>query len=378
LEQNKVASSFLRQIEAEIDAAFADNALAELPFAQSAWTLLSVVEDRHFMKKVVAPLTANQAKAYGDVLLNALTHPLRVCYQHAVREPSSFTRELIDEHYALAHTWLTVANDYVLFCSLFPLYHAKEIELRVQGHVLIPTDWSRTDLSYEVYNRFVAKRAPEQEPLLDPDLVCHELEACMKLSGGFYFVNFTPRLMEVLTSAFSDALTSRHTLPEDWQFARFSLVEYRAVFTCLQAMAYAWFVARELAGPDGAPAMWYASALWTPRKRVLVATLARHTGMKRSVVSEVLRYLTFGEMNIRTPDIAIQPIVDLTKTQYAISPFVMTHVDAERNLCVLLNRRFRLSCGLKMETLDRDRGRRGERGWPPGSAFGCESHKRVS
>jgi hypothetical protein len=40
--------------------------------------------------------------------------------------------------------------------------------------------------------------------------------------------------------------------------------------------------------------------------------------------------------------------------------------------------RFRLSCGLKMETRDRDRGRRDERGWPPGSAFGCESHMRAS
>ncbi len=42
-------------------------------------------------------------------------------------------------------------------------------------------------------------------------------------------------------------------------------------------------------------------------------------------------------MNIRNPDIAIQPIVDLTNGQYAISPFVMANVQAERNLCVLLN-----------------------------------------
>ena len=83
--------------------------------------------------------------------------------------------------------------------------------------------------------------------------------------------------------------------------------------------------------------MAFASALWTPRKGVLVATIARHTGLAKAVVNDVLRYLTFGEMGIRNPDIATQPIVDLTNGQYAISPFVMAHVHAERNLCVLLN-----------------------------------------
>jgi len=40
--------------------------------------------------------------------------------------------------------------------------------------------------------------------------------------------------------------------------------------------------------------------------------------------------------------------------------------------------RFRLLCGLKMETWDRDRGRRGGTRWPRGSARDFESHRRVS
>lgn len=327
----------LQRVEAEIDEAFAANSLAKLPFAQSAWTLLSVVEDHHFKAMVISRLEAKQAVIFVDGLMNVLTYPLRVCYQSAVKGAIDFRRELNNEHYELANRWLDAAEDYVHFCSMFPLYRASEIELRVEGHSLIPTDWSSADMSYEVYDRFVEKRDPEQESIVDPNLIVRELQACMKVSGGVYSVAFTRRLMDQLAVAFRDAFTSRHVLPENWQFRRFSLAEYRKIFTSLQSMAAAWFIARQLAAADGAPAVAFASALWTPRKGFLVATIARHTGLAKAVVTDVLTYLTFGEMGIRDPDMAIQPIVDLTNGQLAICPFVMAHVHAERNLCVLLN-----------------------------------------
>ena len=76
-----MASSELERIEAEIDDAFADNALADLPFAQSVWTLLSVVEDYYFKVAVVSPLEAKHAAIFVDGLMNALTYPLRLCYR---------------------------------------------------------------------------------------------------------------------------------------------------------------------------------------------------------------------------------------------------------------------------------------------------------
>lgn len=321
----------------EIDDAFAQNDLARLPFVQCAWTLLSVVEDHHFKIAVMSPLEAPQAAIYVDGLLNSLTYPLRVCHQRATKGRFTFNRKLVDEHYELADDWLDQAEDYAHFCTIFPLFHAHDIDLLVRGDELIPTDWSTNDLSYEAYDRFVAKRDPDHEVGLDPNLVRRELEANMRVSGGVYSVDFTRRLMERLSFAFEEPLSRRHALPGNWQFTYFSMTQYRAVFICLQSMAYAWFAARQIAAANGAAAMAFASAVWTPRKGVLLTTIARHTGLHKSVVENVLRYLTFGEVNIRNPDIAIQPIVDLTNGQYAISPFVMTHVHAERNLCVLLN-----------------------------------------
>ena len=126
-------------------------------------------------------------------------------------------------------------------------------------------------------------------------------------------------------------------LPKDWTFSRFSIQQFRSVFTCLQAIAYARFIARQLAAFREAQALAFASALWTPQKAMLADMIARQTGIHKSKVCDVLGYLTFGEVGIRNPDIAIQPIVDLTNGQFAISPFVINNVHAERNLCVLLN-----------------------------------------
>ncbi len=258
-------SSDLRAIEAEIDAAFADNGLVTLPYAQSMWTLLSVAEDLYF-QTVITPLEAGNLAIYFDGLMNTLTHPLRVCYQRAAKGPFRFRRELVDEHYRLAGEWFDAAEDYDQFCTIFPLYHAKEIELKVENDKIIPSDWSTADLAYEAYDRLIGKRNPEQEESLEPDLIVRELEACMDVSDSGFSVTFTRRLMAQLTLAFQRPLLSRHTLPKDWQFTRFSLAQFRAVFTSLQSMAEAWFMARQRAPADGAAAMAFASAVWTPRR----------------------------------------------------------------------------------------------------------------
>jgi hypothetical protein len=327
----------LQQAECEIDTAFANNGLKAVPFTQSAWTVLSVAEDMHFKNMVVEPLPEREAAIYVDGLMNGLTYPLRVLHQQAPKDPTLLNPRYIEEHYALALQWLDAAEDYTHFCSIFPLFHAKEIDLTIVGDWLEPTDWSSTNLAYEVYDRFVAKRDPKSERRLDANAVAATLRTCIRSSGGAYSINFTRRLLDELARHLGPFFEGRHVLPENWQFSRFSLAQYRSVFVCLQIMAAAWFAARQIVAGEGVQGIAYESSLWTPRKGALTKLLTRQTGLPGQIIEEILRYLTFGEVGVRNPDIAIQPLVDLCNDHYAVSPFVMTHVNAERNLCVLLN-----------------------------------------
>lgn len=330
-------SSEITAAEAEIDKSFASNPLAKLPYAQAMWTLLSAVEDIHLKNVAHTPLGPKQGAIFVDILLNSLTYPVRVCHRDAPADNADFPRVLNDEHYTWAMNWIKVSEDYTQFCSIFPLYHAGELELRLQGCQIIPVEQPGKDYRYEVYDRFVARRDPLKEPSFDATAIMQELRACMRVSGGVFSVDFSRRLMQRLDLAYGDSLQLRHNLPGDWSFTSFSLAQFRKIVTCLQGMAHAWFVARYLVASRGAPAMAFCSALWTPKRGLLVTLISRHTGLHKALVSSVLRYLTFGEVGIRSPDIALQPIVDLRNGQVAVSPAVLKHVNPERNLCALLN-----------------------------------------
>jgi hypothetical protein len=327
----------INKLETDIDLAFADNDLKEVSWAQSVWTMLSAAEDHHFNIAVINPLPENEIAIYVDGLINSLTHPMRVLYKEAPRQSNSLERRYIEAHYKLAVKWIDSAEDYNHFCSIFPLYHANEIELTINDDWLEPSGWSDTNLSYEVYDRLVAKRDPNNELTLDATPVLTIIRSCLRSSGGSYSLNFTRRLVAELQRHFGPIFESRHVLPDQWQFSLFSLSQYRAIFTFLQIAAEAWFVARQIVASDGVIGAAYEGAVWTPRRGALVHLLKLHTGVKEDVIENVLRYLTFGEVGIRNPDIAIQPIVDLGNDHYAISPFIMTQINAERNLCVLLN-----------------------------------------
>lgn len=330
-------SNLIESAESEIDAAFADNPVALIPFGQGVWTLLSVAEDHHFKAIVHSPLSDPRAAIYVDCLMNELTYPLRVCHKISPKDSIEIDRRMNDELYRSAHEWIEKAGSYVNFSSIFPLYHAKQIELKIDGNTLVPSDWRLSDLSYEVYDRFVAKRDPERVPDVDQERIVDELMSRTNHSGDAFSVRFDRQLVKLLRESFGAQMMARHILPSGWQFSGFSLQEYRDVFTCLQSLAHGWFLARQLAVHKGVAHYGFKSSVWTPRKGALVMTLSRGTGHAKEKVSKILTYLTFGEVGVRHPDVAIQPIFDLLNGQYAISPFLLMHTNGERNLCVLLN-----------------------------------------
>lgn len=84
--------------------------------------------------------------------------------------------------------------------------------------------------------------------------------------------------------------------------------------------------------------MGYPSAVWVVDRSELIARLSKYTSVNEDIVEKVLGYLTFGAHNIRDPDIALQPLVELKKGCFALSPLLWINSNAERNFCTLLNK----------------------------------------
>ena len=324
-------------VEREIDEAFAESELIKLGYSQAVWTLLSVVEDHHFKIRVYNPIEENQQDIYIDGLLNALTYPLQVCHKNFPDHKAKINRTLIDSDYETANKWIDKAEDYTHFCSIFPLFHNGEIELKISGKNIIPTDWTEYDLSYEVYDRFIKKRHSEAEEPSDPNSVAMSVRSQTSVKKGSFKLNFSPRLVKELKDHLHKTHQLRFSLPDSWEFQYFSIQEFKEVFTTIQSMSYGWFIARQFACAEGIPALGFKDALWTPAKTELIARLRRYTGIAQEKIEKIVEYLTFGEAGVRNPDIAIQPIIDLRNGELAISIFVLLNVNCERNLCVLLN-----------------------------------------
>ncbi len=69
----------------------------------------------------------------------------------------------------------------------------------------------------------------------------------------------------------------------------------------------------------------------------LISRVTRYAVLKEQPVLAVLDDLTYGNRQ-RNPDPALQPLIQLSKGDYAVSPFLWLHSAPERNLCALLNR----------------------------------------
>ncbi|MDA0242596.1 MAG: hypothetical protein OT477_04210 [Chloroflexi bacterium] len=324
-------------IEKEIDEAFSKSPLLDIGYTQAVWTLLSVVEDHHWKIQVYKPLDQNSRAIYADGLLNALTYPLRVCHKKNPDSPKTLKRFLIEEDYEAASEWIDRAEDYTHFCSIFPLYHNREISLQVAGNSLITTSWLDYDLSYEAYDRFIKKHNSKGEKKAISNAMVPSILASTSVKNDTFSLNFNPKLVKEISSHLKASLDLMFSLPEEWMFTHFSIADFKIVFTTIQSLAYGWFIARQIACQKGVAALGFNSSLWTPHKTELIARLIRYTGLTNEKMAKIIEYLTFGEAGIRNPDIAIQPIVDLRNGEYGISPFVWLNVNCERNLCVLLN-----------------------------------------
>jgi len=330
-------SEVIIQSEEEIDREFSKNPLQNISYSQAIWTLLSVMEDKHLKMVHIDPLPEEQMHAATDVLINAVTHPIRALHFNNDTPSEAVKHILENDHYGWAHEWIDVAIVYDKFCSIFPLWHRGHIDISVSGNVLESSKWKSLPLEYEAYNRLIRKDGvAEQEPL-DPNELVDILISNTTYDETTFELNLNPELVNILVEKYSKFSEARYTLPDTWMLSNFSFGEFKRVFITIQSILYGRFISRSVLAMRGMQGLGYPSSVWVVKTDELVSQLGSYTGLSIQLISKILDYLTFGAKGIRYPDIATQPLIDLKNGSYALSPFIWGNSNAERNLCVLLN-----------------------------------------
>lgn len=332
-----MSSNKVQECEAEIDKAYDSNSLNGISYSQALWTILSVMEDKFLKFTYIDELPSEQKRAHADVYLNALTHPLRSIVRNNNNPSTKIKHEIIDEHYGFAVDWLEKSITYNSFCSIFPLWWNKKIKLTIEGNVLNTNDYKSKEIAYEVYNRLNGKDGIAYDKAVNPNDVLSAIMANVSSTSNRFKLNLTPKLASILIENYHSVSHERYRFPDDWQFDKFTLGEYKKIFTTLQSLLYGRFIARTKLASEGLRGIGYPDSVWVLSCSELTSRLSRYTSLKNETIESILDYLTFGGVDVRNPDIAIQPIVDLKNGYLALSSFVFMNSDAERNLSVLLN-----------------------------------------
>lgn len=331
-------SDEIKNAEKAIDEEFHKKLPQDLEYAQAIWTLLSVVEDQHLMVYYIHRLPDEQIPFFIDQLMNALSYPIRSIYKKQNGISKKLSKEFIDDHYSWAVNWIEDAKMYNDFCSIFPLWHRKIIDLKINDNFLEISNWKNLKPEYEAYNRIYKKKGNPKIPILDlNNLVSKVMENVNNDKTKFEF-KLNPKIAKLLIDDYSSHVNGRYNLPDEWETSEFKFGEFKKVFTAIQALLYGRFIARTVLAKEGMEGLGYDSVIWVLTFDELLARLERYVSISSKTIKCILNVLTFGNEDIREPDIAIQPLVDLKNGFIALSPFVWMNSDAERNLCVLLNR----------------------------------------
>ncbi len=332
-----MTSISVEEWENRLDNQFKNNPLNHICYSQAVWSVLSVMEDKYLRFSQIDNLPEEQLRAHVDVNLNALTHPLRTLYKKNKQAPQKVTKDVIDEHYGWAMDWLDNAIMYSQFCSIHSLWHKKKISLHVDKQKLDTDGWQNIPVEYEVYNRLREKEGIGRTKKLNPAEILKELKPHVTVNEHRFKLNLNPKLVNKLNKRYSAVLHERYSLPPEWSSNCFTFEQFKKIFTTIQAILYARFVVRSALAMNGLEGCGYSDAVWVVTMSELKNRLSRYTKIEPEIVRKILKYITFGEVGIRDPDVALQPVLDLKNGFYALPPFVFLNTNVERNLCVLLN-----------------------------------------
>jgi len=327
----------LRSIESEIDNAYRVNPLTNLDFSTAGWNLLAFGED-NFLKPHITndEITIQKASIIADNFITSINYPLNWLYSTCSNggEPPFHCD---NENYQAAWDLSTLGKYYTTFCSVFTYASRGMIELRLEGSRLIAVHDFLVRSEYEAYNRLI-KPSLTDEPIPESQELAELIGLSLRIEGERFHYKLSPRIAKVAKRIIGQTFKKRFALPDDWQFSRYSLGQFRQVFEALVAISLTHWWARYLAATSGCSALGYADSIFCPGREELLRRTVNYSGVEETIVSSVLHDLTYGSTPGPMPDPALQPLIPLNSELYAVMPNLWLHSSAERNFTVLLNR----------------------------------------
>ena len=234
-----------------------------------------------------------------------------------------------------------LGRKYTDFVTAYTFASNNWIELELQGSTIQPKNDLCYGVEYEAYNRLIKTKSSQQAlSLVNFDNSPNDaIMRVLKIKGDRFRYELNPRMVSDMISAIiRPTQDMMFSLPGDWEFSRYSLKDFRAVYEVIAALAGIHLTARKFASDQGCVRLGYPDSIYVLTYDDLLRRTVRYSKLSDEKVQSIFDDLTYGNMGIRHPDPALQPLIKLNSNDYAIMPNLWICSAAERNLTILLNR----------------------------------------
>ena len=329
----------LRKIEIEIDNFHKSNPLMKLPFANAAWSFMAFGEDM-MLRDIVDSSTFPDRAMIVDNFVFDLKEPMNWLYrgcQGGGIAPFAYN----DRWHKASRDLFNLGRKYTDFVTAYTFASSNLVELELKGSTIQPKNDLCYGVEYEAYNRLIKTESSQQAlSLVNFDNSPNDaILRVLKINGDRFRYKLNPRMVSDMISAIirptQDVMFS---LPGNWEFSRYTLKDFRAVFEVIAALAGIHLTARKFASDQGCVRLGYPDSIYVLAYEDLLRRTVRYSKLSEAKVQSIFDDLTYGNKGIRQPDPALQPLIKLNSNDYAIMPNLWICSAAERNLTILLNR----------------------------------------
>jgi hypothetical protein len=328
----------LRAAEREIDEAYRSNPLIAQPLATAGWYVLAFCEEqalRHF-NQTLEGTSVHQEAAFADSLIVHAKTPL-IWLHRSCRPGGRIPRQVDERLYGAAHELSELAKRYFSFETIFTNAGLGLATLALRDRTIEVSGPLTDDPVYEAYDRLIDP--PRSEDTVPQGFVDYlsRLAQRVLVQGDRFSYDLDPRFVIEAREAMSPMVADRFSLPESWRFERFSIGDFVTIAKTLLLLSMFHFHARLVAATMGCEWLGMADSVLVTTPEALLRRLRRYTDVATESVAAVVDALTYGTGGLKSPDVALQPLIRLGD-KLALSPNLITSSAMERNLAVLLNR----------------------------------------
>lgn len=328
----------LKRAAEEVTNHYKSNPLLKLPFATAAWSFLAFVEDYMLIRTMQIDGIQDLYVLSSEFLVE-LEHSMSWIYRTC--QPNGQVPFTFDNnHHKASEDLFELGKKYESFVFAYTCANHDWIELKVEDFTILPTGDFFKNYEYELYNILIDTHLTEKasSSINFNNFPIDALERSVRVQGDRFFYKLNPRIVSDTIAFLKPLFDEIFLLPNEWQFSRYSLGDFRQVFEAICAIAHIHWNARKMAATQGCDSRGYLDSIYLPTCDELLRRVVRYSSVSNAKVQHIFDDLTYGNGSISHSELAMRPLIKLNSEYYAIVPHVWICSSAERNFTALLNR----------------------------------------